>query len=443
MKKLTILLLILQFSVFSFQSAEAQYTKQPVDYVNPFIGTINYGATNPGAVRPMGMISVVPFNVTKAEGNNYNMDEGWCSTPYWHDNKVITGFSHVNFSSVGCPDLGSILLMPTTGELEVDYKKYGSEYFLERASPGYYSTLLKKHGVIAEMTATTRSSISHYKFPQGESHILLNLGLGLTNETGAFVKRVSDTEIEGFKMLGTFCYNPQDVFPVYFVVRVSKAPEKMRYWKYHQELVGDKTNWSSTDGTYKVYEKYWKELAGDDIGVVFSYTTRANESIQVQVGISYVSIENAWENLEAEQDGFQFAKIREKARQDWSSYLNTIMVEGGTEDDKEMFYTAFYHTLLHPNVFNDFNGEYPSMGSGEIMMIDSLRRRSMLRLYDGRFSTPDNNTRFTMFSLWDTYRNLHPMKSLLFPEQQLGMVRTMLDMYKESGALPYLTTYQD
>ena len=131
MKKLAILLLVIQFSMFSFQKAGAQYTKLPVDYVNPFIGSINYGATNPGAVRPMGMVSVVPFNVTKAEGNNYNMDEGWCSTPYWHDNKVITGFSHVNFSSVGCPDLGSILVMPTTGTLEVDHKEYGSEYFLE------------------------------------------------------------------------------------------------------------------------------------------------------------------------------------------------------------------------------------------------------------------------------------------------------------------------
>lgn len=421
--RILLLFLSFQFSVGSlisqgqgFQEVRSQYIKEPVDYVNPFIGTINYGATNPGAVCPMGMLSIVPFNVTKTAGNDYNMDEGWCSTPYWHNNKVITGFSHVNFGSVGCPDLGSILLMPVTGDLEVDHNRYGSEYFEESASPGYYRTFLKKHGVIAEMTATTRTGISHYQFPAGESHILVNLGLSLTNETGAFVKRVSSTEIEGFKMLGTFCYNPQDVFPIYFVVRVSKEPEKIRYWKFHKKLVGDKTSWSSTDGTYKIYEKYWKELAGDDIGVVFSYNTHPNESIQVQVGISYVSIENARENLDTEQQGFQFAKVREAARQEWSKHLNTIKVEGGTEDDKEMFYTAFYHTLLHPNIFNDVNGEYPSMGKGKRALSSELR--------------------YTMFSLWDTYRNLHPMKSLLFPEQQLGMVRTMLDMYKESGALP-------
>ncbi|MEA1876769.1 MAG: GH92 family glycosyl hydrolase [Bacteroidota bacterium] len=471
-----LLFLSFQFSVFSFQEIKCQYTKQPVDYVNPFIGTINYGATNPGAVCPMGMLSVVPFNVTKAEGNDYNMDEGWSSTPYWHDNKVITGFSHVNFSSVGCPDLGSILLMPTTGELEVDHNQYGSEYFEETASPGYYRTFLKKHGVIAEMTATTRSGISHYQFPAGESHILVNLGLGLTNENGAFVKRVSETEIEGFKMLGTFCYNPQNVFPIYFVVRVSKKPEKIRYWKFHKKLIGDKTNWCSTDGTYKIYEKYWKELAGDDIGVVFSYNTRPNESINVQVGISYVSIENARENLDKEQEGFQFAKVREAARQEWSEYLNIIKVEGGTEDDKEMFYTAFYHTLLHPNIFNDVNGQYPAMGTGKVSRLKAQGSRlkaqgsrlrgqgsrvkaqgsrlkaqgsrlrgqgsrvkaqgSRVKAQGSRVRGQGSRVRFTMFSLWDTYRNLHPMKSLLFPEQQLGMVRTMLDMYKESGALP-------
>lgn len=447
MKILAILLLIFQLSALNFQQAHAQYHKQQVDYVNPFIGTINYGATNPGAVCPMGMLSIVPFNVTKTAGNDYNMDEGWCSTPYWHNNKVITGFSHVNFSSVGCPDLGSILLMPTTGDLEVNHNQYGSEYFEETASPGYYRTFLKKHGVIAEMTSTTRTGISHYQFPAGESHILVNLGLGLTNETGAFVKRVSEIEIEGFKMLGTFCYNPQDVFPIYFVIRVSKKPEKIRYWKFHKKLIGDKTSWSSTDGTYKIYEKYWKELAGDDIGVVFSYNTHPNESIHVQVGISYVSIENARENLDTEQEGFQFAKVREAARQEWSKYLNTIKVEGGTEDDKEMFYTAFYHTLLHPNIFNDVNGEYPAMGTGIVSRLKAqgsglkdqdsrLRAKGSGNNNHSAFSILHSPFRYTMFSLWDTYRNLHPMKSLLFPEQQLGMVRTMLDMYKESGALP-------
>ena len=429
-------------STHSPQSANPtthQSIKSPVDYVNPFIGTINYGATNPGAVCPMGMVSVVPFNVTQAEGNVYNMNEGWCSTPYWHNNKVITGFSHVNFSSVGCPDLGSLLIMPTTGELTVDHEEYGSNYFDEVAYPGYYRTVLKKHGVAAEMTATTRSGISRYTFPPGQSHILVNLGLGLTNETGAFVRKVSDTEIEGFKILGTFCYNPQDVFPVYFVVRISKQPDQVRYWKFHQKLAGDKTNWSSTDDSYKIYSSYQKELAGDNIGVAFSLTTSPAEQVMVQVGVSYVSIENARANLEAEQQGFQFMEVRERARQSWSSYLNTIQVEGGSEEDKEMFYTAFYHTLLHPNIFNDINGQYPKMGSGSTATIqaqlpDSTNLASRLSSLASRLSPLAS--RYTMFSLWDTYRNFHPMKTLIFPDQQLGMVKTMLEMYRESGALP-------
>lgn len=402
------------------KQAFGQSVKEPFDYVNPFIGTINYGATNPGAVAPLGMVSVVPFNVTKAPGNVYNMDEGWCSTPYWHDNEILTGFSHVNFSSVGCPDLGSILLMPTTGDLNPDHRHYGSAYFEETAYPGYYRTILKKHGVIAEMTATPRSGRSRYHFPAGESHILVNLGLGLTNETGAFVERLSETEIQGFKLMGTFCYNPQDVFPVYFAIRVSKAPQNTQYWKYHRRLDGDKHQWSSTSDTYKVYSKYWKELAGEDIGVIFTYETRPNEAIEVQVGISYVSTENAWENLDTEQHNLSFDQIREQARYDWSQYLNTILVEGGTEEDREMFYTAFYHTLLHPNIFNDINGQYPAMGTAIIKSKGQSKFEN----------------RYTMFSLWDTYRTVHPLKCLLFPDQQLGMVSTMLDMYRESGALP-------
>ena len=428
------LILSLHLTLFCFQFATAQYQMQPYDYVNPFIGSINYGATNPGAVYPMGMISAVPFNVTKTEGNVYNMDEGWCSTPYWHDNKVITGFGHVNFSSVGCPDLGSILLMPTTGELTVDHNEYGSTYFDETAYPGYYRAFLKKSGVIAEMTTTSRSAISSYAFPAGESHILLNLGLGLTNETGAYLKKVSDTEIEGFKILGTFCYNPQDVFPVYFVLRVSKAPEKTQYWKFHNELAGDKSNWSSTSGTYKLYEKYQKEMVGENIGMVFTYNTRPNEKIQVQIGISYVSIANARENLDAEQEGFRFNKVREEARQKWSEYLNTIQLEGGTKEQKEMFYTAFYHTLLHPNILNDINGQYPEMESNKIA--DSRLPRSNRGFPIPVSPDAIGDSRFTMFSLWDTYRNFHPMKALIFPDQQLAMVNTMLEMYKESGALP-------
>ena len=111
--------------------------------------------------------------------------------------------------------------MPTTGELNVDYKQYGSTYKNEVAHPGYYSNTLTKYGIKTEVTADKRSSIARFTFPQGQSHILLNLGEGLTNESGAFIRRISDNEFEGMKVLGTFCYNPQAVFPIFFYMIVN------------------------------------------------------------------------------------------------------------------------------------------------------------------------------------------------------------------------------
>ena len=136
-------------------NANPLQAKEPVDWVDPFIGTANYGATFPGPVMPWGMVSVVPFNVTPAQGNEYSNTDNWCSNPYVHPNKVMTGFSHVNLSGVGCPDLGSIILMPITGELQVDVSKYGSTYSNEIAKPGYYSSHLDRYGITAEATTTT------------------------------------------------------------------------------------------------------------------------------------------------------------------------------------------------------------------------------------------------------------------------------------------------
>ena len=173
--------------------------KTPVDYVNPFVGTTNFGTTNPGAVCPQGMMSVVPFNVLGGIDGNRDKDSRWWSTPYEYKNTYFTGFAHVNLSGVGCPELGSLLLMPTTGQLEVDCLKYGSAYTDEKAVPGYYSNRLVKYDILTEATATLRTGRTRFTFPAGQSNILLNLGEGLTNETGATVRFVSDTEIEGSK----------------------------------------------------------------------------------------------------------------------------------------------------------------------------------------------------------------------------------------------------
>lgn len=405
--------LFLSLSLFLSLPAAAQ---QPVDYVDPFIGTTNFSVCNPGAVLPHGLMSVVPFNVMGSDLNQYDKDGRWWSAPYEYNNKFFTGFAHVTMSGVGCPELGSLLTMPTTGKLDVDYHNYGSEYRDEQAKPGYYALTLKKYGIRAETSATLRSGIERYTFPKGRANILLNVGDGLSNESGGMVRRVSDTEIEGCRLLGTFCYNGQAVFPIYFVMRVSKRPQTAGCWKKQPKFTGVKGQWDKDNGRYKLYENYNRELAGNEVGYYFSYDCREGEQIEVRMGVSFVSMANARENLDAEQQGLSFADIRQKARDTWEKTLSRVTVEGGTEAQKRVFYTALYHSQLHPNILQDVNGQYPEMENGR--------------------TGHTKGNRYTVFSLWDTYRNVGQLETLLYPDRQLDMVRSMVDMYKEWGWMP-------
>ena len=393
------------------------------DHVNPFIGTSNYGTTNPGALCPNGMMSVTPFNVMGSQLNRYDKDSRWWSTPYSSDNKYFTGFSHINLSGVGCPEVGLALTMPTSGPLMVDYHVYGSEYTEETAEPGYYGCELLAHNIKAEVSATMRTSIERYTFPGGQGNILVNFGEGLTNETGAWIRKVNETEIEGMRMAGTFCYNSQAVFPVYFAIRINKVPSKGGFWKFQPQMIGVESAWTEDDGTYKIYQRYGREIAGNDVGYWFSFETAEGEQVELQMGVSFVSCENAWKNLDAEQARLEpgtsnFDAVRAAASEAWESDLSRIMVSGGTDRDKEIFYTALYHTLIHPSVLNDVNGEYPLMEN------------------DGVGRVPEGQTRYSVFSLWDTYRNLHQLMTLVYPERQLDMVRSMISMYKEWGWMP-------
>ena len=416
MNRKFLLVLLLSLSFLSLKAAD-KGGEEPVDLVNPFIGTSNFGTTNPGAVCPNGLMSVVPFNVMGSDLNKYDKDARWWSTPYEYHNVFFTGYSHVNLSGVGCPEVGSLLLMPTTGKLNVDYKEYGSTYEKEVAHPGYYSNYLKKYNVKTEVTATPRSSVARFTFPKGESHILLNLGEGLTNESGAMVKKVSDTEYEGMKLQGTFCYNPQAVFPIYFVMRVSKKPTQAGYWKKQRPMTGVEAEWDVDNGKYKLYKTYNKELSGDDIGVWMNFNTEADEQIEVQMGVSFVSMANARENLDAEQRGKNFDAIRAEARAKWNDDLSRILVEGGTKTERTIFYTALYHVLIHPNILQDVNGQYPVMEGDEIR-------------------TVKEGNRYTVFSLWDTYRNVHQLLTLVYPNRQRDMIRSMIGMYEEHGWMP-------
>lgn len=392
--------------------------KSPVDYVNPFIGTTNFGTCNPGAVMPAGLMSVVPFNVMGSDLNAFDKDARWWSTPYEETNSFFTGYSHVNLSGVGCPDLSSLLLMPTSGTLDVDYHNYGSTYTDEKATPGRYSNRLTKYGIKTEVSATLRTSIARFVYPKGQGNVLLNLGEGLTNESGAFVRYVNDCEVEGQKMLGGFCYNsPHAWYPCYFVLRVSKKPQSRGFWKHQRDAYGVEKEWNPEAGKYKLYENYRRDLGGDDIGAYWTFDCAEGEEVEVRMGVSFVSIANARENLNAEQPaGTHFDDIALQARQAWEQALSTVTVEGGTEDQRTIFYTALYHLQIHPNILQDVNGQYPAMEGEEILQT--------------------NHNRYTVFSLWDTYRCTHQLNTLLFPSRQLDMVRTMLDMYRESGWLP-------
>lgn len=390
--------------------------KDNVDYVDPFIGTTNFSICNPGAIRPHGLMSVVPFNVMGSDLNVQDKDKRWWSAVYEYNNKYFTGFAHVTLSGVGCPEMGTLLTMPTAGDLNVDYHAYGSEYKNETARPGYYSTVLTKYGIRAEVAATMRSSIERYTFPKGKGNLLFNLGNGLTNEIGASLRRVSDTEFEGTRLLGTFCYNPQAVFPMYFVVRVSKKPSAFGMWKKQPALGNAQAQWDSDQGKYKLYPGYGRDMAGNDIGYYMTYDCEEGEQVEVQVGVSFTSIANARENLDREQQGFDFDKVAREGHDEWSSTLNRVSVEGGSDDQRRVFFTALYHSQIHPTVLQDVNGDYPLMESNA----------------NGK----SDHDRYTVFSLWDTYRNLSQLETLLYPEKQVDMIRSMIDMYREWGWMP-------
>ena len=375
-----------------FLPAKSQ-TMDLTTYVNPFIGTSGGSNTNPGVYLPWGLMSISPVNTYDGEGD-------WkpLSSPYYFGRKFVSGFSHINFSGTGCPDIGTFCLMPTTGDFSprrIDF----SEYSNEKASPGYYAVQLDKYNIKVELTSATRTAISKYTFPEGKSNIILNLGIGLTTQKGGFIRRISDTEVEGFKMIGGFCgQGPLDI--VYFYAQISKMPVDCGIW-----LNGRKS------------ETYRREATGNDVGAYFTFNTRKDEVIYVKLGASYVSIENARLNAYSEIPQFDFEKTRANAQQAWNKELSKIIVEGGTNDDKVKFYTAIYHALLHPNIHNDVNGDFQKLDSAE------------------KGKAKDYN-RYTLFSLWDTYRNVHPLLSLVYPKQQSDMVKTLIAMSDENGFLP-------
>lgn len=357
-------------------------------FVNPFIGTANGGNTFPGAVHPWGMVSVSPHNAPAAPSG------------YLHGEKFFYGFGHVHLSGTGCADLGSVIVSVSRGEVRSEPEGYKCTYTDEMVAPGFYSVRLQEPEVRAEVTATIRCGLTRFtSLHDGEINILVDAGRSLSLLGGGSISIRSKTEVEGYNIGGGFC-GEANRHRVYFVARFSEPAIANGIW-VHNGLI-QKTSATVQDSA---------------IGAWFRFAMTANKSITVKIGISYVSIENARLNLNTEIPDWDFERIKIEARTAWQNELSKIRVESGSREALIKFYTALYHTLIHPNLISDVTGEYPLMG------------RTGTGKYVGR-------DRYTVFSLWDTYRTLHPFLTLVYPERQAAIIQTMIDMYKESGWLP-------
>lgn len=398
--------LILVFHLFLvsglINQAKAQ-SDEPVDYVDPFIGTDFFGHTFPGASLPFGMVHLSPDVNT----------QGWTyCAGYVYSQNSIMGFSHTHWSGVGMVNGGEVMLMPTVGDklqivpgpLDDPDKGYRSrfDHSSETASAGYYSVFLKDYGVKAELTATRRAGFHRYTFPESNtSKIILDLGhqIGDGNKDGnSYLKILNDSVIEGTKNAG--------LGKVYFVAKFSKP-----FTYYGTFDAGYQTPESS--GSVFPYKNAEK---GVNIGAFVYFRTHADEQILVKVGISYTSVEGARKNLDAEIPDWNFDQVRQNAREIWNQELKKISLEGATHDQKQIFYTAMYHSLLAQYISEDVDGKYEGP--------------------DHQVHVAKNYDFYGSFSAWDTYRSQHPLLTLIAPEHVNDFIKSIVDKTKEYGWLP-------
>ncbi|KUO63469.1 hypothetical protein APF79_06770 [bacterium BRH_c32] len=339
-------------------------------YVNPFIGTSNGGNTFPGAVVPFGMVSLSPQNAFGAPSG------------YLYGEENFRGFGHNHLSGTGCGDLGSIIIFPFTGD--IDYNNYSTSYKNEIVSAGYYSLYLDKSKIKIEVTASERTGLIKFiPDEKMELKILIDVGRSLTLQGGGKILLNGENEISGYNISGGFC-----------------GEENRNTTFFSSEFNKPFSSSSLIDSTK---------------GIILSFKMNKGEELILKTGLSYTSIANAKNNRRNEVHDYDFTKVRNEATEKWNYVLGKAKAIG-KKDDMIKFYTSLYHTLIHPNILNDINGDYPLYQTGGI--------------------GNDKGNRYTIFSLWDTYRTLHPLYTLLYPEIQLDMINSMLGMYKEGGYLP-------
>lgn len=377
--------------------------KTAVEYINPFLGTEFFGHTFPGPALPNGMIHLSPDVAT----------QGWNNAAgYVYQSSSIIGFSHTHWNGVGMTNGGDVLIMPTVdnklritpGSEENPDTGYRSCYSheKEKSSPGYYQVKLLDYDVNVELTTTQRAAFHKYTFPKsGNSRIIIDLGHQLgdaKSDSSSRIKIINKTNIEGQRASG--------LGTVYFAIELSKPV------KYFGTFDSDFVAPESGHGIFP----YKNEESGTNIGAFLQFNTENNEEILLKIGISYVSIEGAKNNLNTEITHWDFEKTKEEAKNIWIKELQKIEVKGGTEDQKEIFYTAMYHSLLSQYISQDVDGKY--FGS------------------DKKIHTANNFNFYGSFSCWDTYRTQHPLLTIIKPEDINDYIKSIEEKVKNYGWLP-------
>ncbi|KAA3439789.1 GH92 family glycosyl hydrolase [Rufibacter hautae] len=380
------------------EETRATVTDSLTQYVDPYIGTSFHGHVFMGANVPFGAVQLGPTNIT--EGWD------WCSGYHYSDSTIV-GFAHTHLSGTGIGDLGDIAVMPTTGPVKVmegtlkdPEKGFMSLYSHqdERVKPGYYAVKLKRYSIQAELTASERVGFHQYTFPASkEAHIVVDLqsGIGWDQPTETFIEQLNDSTLTGYRYSKGWATDQR----IYFAAVFSKPIQNFKSYQLLDSL-------GNTAPAAK----------GTRIKGVVSFATSNGEKVKLKVGISPVSTQNAVANIRAEIPHWNFDKVVADADAAWNKELQKVRIQ--TDDPKQLktFYTALYHTLIAPSIFNDHNGDY--LGTDK-------------KVYK---NAPFTN--LTTFSLWDTYRAAHPLFTILQKERVSDMINSMLAVYKQQGKLP-------
>ena len=387
-------------------------------YVNPFVGTSKMGHVFPGATVPFGMVQLSPqtnFEVMHQEDGSYNKKTYEYCAGYQYRDTTIIGFSHTNFSGTGHSDLGDLLVMPTIGELVLEPLKRDSgekgfysffSHDQEEASPGYYKVKLKSYDITAEHTTTERVGFHQYTFPKSkDAHIILDMVYNVYHHDNknvwTFIRVENDSLITGYRQTKGWARTRT----VYFAMSFSKPFKSYGHEKYDSIVY---------DGFYRRFdqEENFPEMAGKDIRAYFNFDTEENEKISIRMALSSVSTNGALNNLNTEIPEWDFEKIKQQAKNKWNRELSKIQVEMMDPREKVTFYTALYHTNLSPIIYEDVDGKYLGL--------------------DQNIHESGGFTNYTIFSLWDTYRALHPLFNITQPERNNDMIKSMLAHHDQS-----------